>query len=114
MSDRISTPEGARSLGRRIADARKKLGISQDILGVEAGVERSLISKLEGGQFKTINGSVQKICTALGLNPSEVDGGEHLEAIFQRVSNLSRRAPHALTVIDAFLNVLESIDKHPT
>lgn len=114
MSERISTSEGARLLGQRIADARKQSGKSQIALSIEAGVERSLISKLEGGHFKTINGSVQRICTALGLNPSNLDDGKCLESIFQRLGNLSRKTPHLLAAIDAFLNVLESIDKRPS
>lgn len=111
MAERISTPGGARLLGQRIADARKNLNKSQGNLSDDTGVERSLISKLESGRFKTLNGSVQKICTVLGLDPQNPGGDQHIEAMVRRISALSVQTPQLLAAINGVLDVLESANQ---
>ena len=110
MAERITTPEGALLLGHRIADLRKQSGKSQGNLSMETGVERSLISKIESGHFKTLNESVHKICTKLGLNPLNLEDEIHLDTVFRRLSALSGKAPHLLKAISGVLDVLESVD----
>lgn len=111
MAERITTPEGALLLGHRIADLRKKSGKSQGNLSIETGVERSLISKIESGHFKTLNESVRKICINLGLNPLNLEDEIHLDTVFRRLSALSGKAPHLLKAINGVLDVLDSLDK---
>jgi transcriptional regulator with XRE-family HTH domain len=109
MAERISTPAGAKLLGQRIASMRKGSGKSQVRLGKDAGVERSLISKLEGGHFKTLNGSVQKVCTTLGLDPLDPAADQHVEAVIRRITALAARSPRLLEAVDKVLDILESI-----
>ena len=108
MAERISTPGGARLLGQRIADARKKLSLSQEKLSNDAGVERSLVSKLEGGHFKTLNESVQKVCTVLGLDPRNPQGEKSMERVIRRITTLAAQTPQLVSAIDQILDVLES------
>lgn len=108
MAERIAIAAGAKLLGQKIASERKKLRKSQSKLATEAGVERSLISKLEAGHFKTFNGSVQKICAALALNPQTLGCERRLEGICRRIAALSVDNPQLLTAIDGVLNALES------
>lgn len=99
-------------LGERIAGARKALGKSQKELGLDADVERSLISKIEAGHFETINESVQKVCTALGLDPRNTNGKSGLDSVLRRLSALSAKTPQLLIALDGMLDVLESVEKH--
>jgi transcriptional regulator with XRE-family HTH domain len=111
MAKRITTPGSARLLGQRIADLRLKSGKSQGKLSMETGVERSLVSKIESGHFKTYNESVHKICTRLGLNPLDPEDEIHLDTVFQRLSALTSKAPHLLKAINGVLDALEYVDR---
>jgi len=108
MAERIATSNGAWLLGQQIASARKNLKKSQENLAASAGVERSLISRLERGHFKTLNGSVQKICTVLGLDPRNLGGDQRLEVMLRRITALSTKNPQLLVAIDGMLDALES------
>lgn len=107
MSKRISIPGGAQLLGERIASARRKVGKTQAELAEEIGVDRSVISKLEGGRFETFSQSVQKICTFLGVDPRN-PGDALLEDVLRRLAILSVKAPQLAPAMDRLLDVLEA------
>lgn len=109
MSKRVTSPGGAQFLGERIAAARKKAGKTQVKVEEETGVDRSVISRLEAGRFSTLNKSVQKVCTSLGVDPRNPDGGARLEGVLRRLTILSSRAPQLLTALEGVVDVLEAI-----
>lgn len=113
MAERFASPEVARALGRRIAHERRARGKTQGQLGIDADVERTLVTKLEGGNVQTINDSVQKLCTFLNLDPRNPDGDLRLDAVLRRLSDLARRTPAALTAIDSVLDALEAAGRQP-
>lgn len=108
MGERISSLEEAKILGLQVRAARERRELSQLVLGKLAGVERSLISKLEAGQVRTLNKSVQKICTSLGIDPHALAYDEQLGSVIRRLRLISGRSPKLLEVLDGLLRVIES------
>lgn len=53
------------AIGKRIRDARKKLGFSQEVLGEMAGLSTSHVCHIEGGQTKPSLQSVVQIANEL-------------------------------------------------
>ena len=109
MAERVSSPGGAQFLGGRIAAARKRAGKTQGKIEEDTGVDRSVISRLEAGRFSTLNQSVQKVCTSLGIDPRNPDGDARLEGVLRRLTILSSRAPQLLTALEGVVDVLEAI-----
>lgn len=60
------------SLGEVLRAARKKQGLSQEKLALEAGVERNYVSLLELGRNSPSVGMLFKLCKVLDLPPSAV------------------------------------------
>ena len=57
-------------LGEVLRAARKKQGLSQEALALEAGVERNYVSLLELGRSSPSVGMLFKLCKFLDLPPS--------------------------------------------
>lgn len=107
MAQRIANPTGPILLGRQIREARKSQGKSQKQLASEAGVDRTRLTKIEAGQFRTLNPAVQKICTKVGVDPEFVQQGISGE-LGIRLDRLSRRCPDVIPVVEAMVAVLEA------
>lgn len=107
MATRIANPIGPLLLGRQIREAREALGKSQKTLAVEAGIDRTRLTKIEAGQFRTLNPVVQKICTELGVDPGLVQQSTP-GALGSRLDRLSRRCPDVIPVVEAMVAVLEA------
>lgn len=107
MATRIANPAGPLLLGRQIRKAREALGLSQKALAFEAGVDRTRLTKIEAGQFRTLNQAVQKICTEVGVDPGLVQRGIS-GALGIRLERLSRRCPDVIPVVEAMVAVLEA------
>lgn len=60
------------ALGDAIREARKKLGLSQERLALEAGLDRTFISSIEAGRRNITFGSLLKVSQALGVKPAEL------------------------------------------
>ena len=60
------------SLGRRIAELRKKKGLSQEKLAFKAGIDRTYINSVENGHRNISLLNLEKISKALGLSLSEM------------------------------------------
>ncbi|MGV1047546.1 MAG: helix-turn-helix domain-containing protein [Solirubrobacterales bacterium] len=60
------------ALGQAIREARKKLGISQERLALEAGLDRTFISSIEAGRRNITFASLLKVARALDLKPIEI------------------------------------------
>ena len=60
----------ARTLGERIRDARKRADLSQEDLGRAAGLERTVVNKIEGGVRKVTALELSDIASAIGVSMS--------------------------------------------
>lgn len=60
----------ARTLGERIRNARKRADLSQEELGQAAGLERTVVNKIEAGVRKVTALELSDIATAVGVSMS--------------------------------------------
>ena len=70
--------------GAVLRRARQSAGMTQEQLGLEAGVQRNFISLIETGQNQPTLGTVSKLARALGMKASE------LVAEAERMSRIRR------------------------
>lgn len=61
-----------RALGYVVAELRRQAGKSQELLGFEAGLDRSYISLLERGLRSPTIDSLFALCPVLGLSVSQL------------------------------------------
>ena len=59
-------------LGAAIRKTRKELGLSQEALAIDAGLDRSYMGGIERGEHNVSLVNVQKIADALGLKMSKL------------------------------------------
>ena len=55
-------------LGKRVADARKKKGMSQERLAAESGIDRSHLGFIEQGRRHPTVATLYKLTRSLGLS----------------------------------------------
>lgn len=60
------------ALGEAIREARKKTGLSQEALGLEAGLDRTYISSVERGRRNISFDNLVKIAKTLEVKPSQL------------------------------------------
>lgn len=60
------------ALGEAIREARKKTGLSQEALGLEAGLDRTYISSVERGRRNISFDNLVKIAKTLDTKPSQL------------------------------------------
>ncbi len=60
------------AIGAAIRRARKGLGLSQEALAVDAGLDRSYMGGIERGEHNFAVMTVTKIADALKMSPSEL------------------------------------------
>lgn len=58
--------------GKVLRDLRKNKGVSQETLALEAGLDRSYISKLETGVYQPSMSTLFSIAEVLEIEPSEI------------------------------------------
>lgn len=58
------------ALGAAIRNARKQAGLSQELLAVDAGLDRSYVGGIERGEHNLTVMNLIKIAGALNLRPS--------------------------------------------
>ena len=68
------------ALGRALRGLRQAAGLSQEQLGLEAGVQRNFISLIETGQNQPTITTIFKLAGALGMKASELVAAAELEA----------------------------------
>ncbi len=64
------TPHAA--FGRALRSRRLAMGLSQEQLGLESGVQRNFISLIETGQNQPTIGTIFKLAHALEIKPSKL------------------------------------------
>lgn len=73
--------------GAALRRLRLAAGLSQERLGLEAGVQRNFVSLIETGQNQPTIGTISKLARALGMKASELVAAAEAEAV-----NAQRRA----------------------
>lgn len=61
-----------KDLGAQIAKVRKQKGFSQDRLGLEAGLARGTVSKIENAEVEAKAGTLALIALTLGISLSKL------------------------------------------
>lgn len=83
--------------GKRLKELRKKAGLSQQNLAELVGMESSNnISKLEAGEQLPKKENLEKICTALRVEPRELFDFGHLknrEELIKELKNIIENLP---------------------
>jgi len=59
-------------LGRNVRAARLRQGLSQEQLAFDAGMKRSYVSDLERGTRNPSVKAIERLATALGVEPPEL------------------------------------------
>jgi len=72
VAPRDKTIAVARAFGEAVREAREKLGISQEDLGFESGLDRTYISGIERGVRNPTLKTIHRLCRALGARPSSL------------------------------------------
>ena len=70
--------------GAALRRVRLERGLSQEELGLEAGVQRNFISLIETGQNQPTIGTITKLARALGLKASELVAEAELDSRARR------------------------------
>ena len=58
--------------GAALRRLRRAAGMSQELLGLEAGVQRNFVSLIELGHNQPTIATISKLARALGMKPSEL------------------------------------------
>lgn len=61
-----------RAVGSALRDFRKEVGLSQELLAVDASVERSYLGAIERGEVNVTLLVIARLCRALNIKPSEL------------------------------------------
>lgn len=72
--------EAARTVGRAVANGRRKQGLTQHQLAARAGVSRSFLAALEAGHARAELGKVLDVLDALQVDLASVTGEQDLAA----------------------------------
>ena len=67
--------------GAALRRLRLSAGMSQERLGLEAGVQRNFVSLIETGQNQPTIGTISKLARALGMKASELVAAAEAEAV---------------------------------
>lgn len=62
-------------IGARIADLRRRAGLSQEELAERAGLQRSHIARIEGCRYDVTLWVVEAVARALGMTTDIIDPG---------------------------------------
>ena len=60
------------AFGRRVAELRKKAGLSQEHFAFKCDVDRTYIGTIERGEKSPTLNTIEKIAYALGISKSEL------------------------------------------
>src|SRR4051794_4333669 len=80
--------------GALVHEARRKLGWTQEQLAVMAGVDNSLISKIEWSEVQANPSLRIKLSTLLGLSAEQLDQLDDSEELVEEFDELESAATH--------------------
>lgn len=108
MAQRFNSRGASRKLGRRISAARRAAGLTVTALAAKALVHHSSVSRAERGYFQTVNPSVRKICTVLGIAWEEEKDAPDLALLLSQVERIAAQRPGVAHAISALVSELEA------
>lgn len=106
MPTKIKQLIDADHLGRSIKSRRKALGYTQLQIASSVGLHYSQVVRVEQGRIATLNKSVRKICTFLGIDLKTVEDPDPA-SITARVERLVREAPESCELLLSTVEILE-------
>ena len=68
----LGQDSAAVAFGRAVSQLRAKVGISQEELAFRSGSNRTYVSEIERGAKEPCLGTIRKLASSLGLEPSEL------------------------------------------
>lgn len=74
------------TVGERVAEARKRLGIGQAQLAKRAGISQSVVSSIEKGEITMSARTLASLSEALEVTADSLLGGARLAAVNTRLS----------------------------
>jgi transcriptional regulator with XRE-family HTH domain len=80
------------ALGKAIKQTREARGLSQEELGLQAGIHPTWISHIESGRNNPAWGSVRRLAAALGLKVSELAASAEELEDSERANTPGRRS----------------------
>jgi XRE family transcriptional regulator, regulator of sulfur utilization len=87
MSTTTRNPALALAFGECVRALRESLGVAQEALALDAGMDRSYLGKVERGEKQPSLDIVFRLAVVLGLSPSEL-----VEKVSKRVVAAQRRS----------------------
>ena len=60
------------AVGLALRDLRKRKGLTQESLALEAGAERTYVSLIERGKYSPSVRMLYRLCAVMGVSPSEL------------------------------------------
>jgi len=101
-------------LGKRIQEIRKSKGFTQEYLAELIGLETVSLSNIERGKYYPTAENLNKIITALEIDPTELFEFKHLDSteklIDEMNSHLIKNAKLAQTVYIFYKNIKHLFD----
>jgi transcriptional regulator with XRE-family HTH domain len=79
-------------VGKRIRSLRKDAGLSQEALGLKAGLDRTYIASVEGGKRNISIVNVEKLSLSLGRSLTEFFDVEDFSADEKRFSKIAEKS----------------------
>lgn len=61
-----------KQFGKRLRELRKKIGLSQEELGFQAGIHRTYVGAIERGEQNVSIDNIHKLAKALKISPDEL------------------------------------------
>ncbi|MES2093169.1 MAG: helix-turn-helix transcriptional regulator [Actinomycetota bacterium] len=86
------TSDAAAHIGRRIAERRRQIALTQDELAAGSGIDSSNIRAYENGRAMPSIHSLVRIAAALGLDPGALLEGLSLDLFTARVQGGRRQS----------------------
>ncbi|NRF72272.1 helix-turn-helix transcriptional regulator [Aquincola sp. S2] len=99
-------PEFAQELGSRLRGARLGLGMTLTQVAAACGGDHTRVSKIERGQFATVNTYVQAICKEVHVDPDCTDDASP-QALHAKLEQLIRRKPSTAPALRAVFDALD-------
>ena len=99
-------PDEALEIGSRIRRARGAHGWTLKQVASVCGGDYTRVSKIERGQFFSLNSYVNKVCTHVHVDPDSADDASP-QALHARLDRLIRERPGAAVALQAVFDALD-------
>lgn len=100
-----------KNIGKRIKEIRKKRGLSQEKLSELVDIEQNTLSYIETGNNFCTAETLEKIITALGVEPKELfdfghykDNDTLIAEINWMLKNTPEKIPEVYKIVKAIIN----------